>query len=185
MKTSTGTYIANGLISHNCGRHFNRITEARTFEPDNVWLLNVDDIATGAAITVTVDQDGDGIYEQALVKGTDYQLRIGDRRYNPNSLGQPRPYTQLQIIQSGNWFPFTWPYSHLDRVKILTSWGWPAVPWQVAEAQRILAADQFRMKDASFGIAGVGDLGAVKISSNPWLVENLRPFVRARHKVGI
>jgi hypothetical protein len=183
MQTSIAA--AAGWINGYCGRHFNRITETRTFEPDNVWLLNTDDIVPGTAITVSVDQDGDGIYEQSWTQGTDYQLRLGDHRYNINDTGIARPYRQLQVIQSGKWLPFTWPYTPLNRVQIATTWGWTAIPWQVAEANRILAADEFKMKDAPFGVAGVGDFGVVRIQSNPWLVENLRPFVNGRRKVGV
>jgi hypothetical protein len=59
------------------------------------------------------------------------------------------------------------------------------VPWQVAEANRILATDEFKFKDAPFGVAGVSDIGVVRIQANPWLVENLARFVNPRHKVGI
>jgi hypothetical protein len=34
-------------------------------------------------------------------------------------------------------------------------------------------------------VAGVSDLGVVRIQSNPWLVENLRPFINSRRKVGV
>jgi hypothetical protein len=70
-------------------------------------------------------------------------------------------------------------------VQITTTWGWPQVPWQVAEAARILTADIFKMKDAPFGVAGVSDLGVVRVQSNPWLVENLRAFINPRVKVGV
>jgi hypothetical protein len=184
LGTSTGTYLANGLVSHNCGRHFNRITEARTYQPTNVWLLETDDIVPGTPITVNVDQDGDGIFEQQWA-ATDYQLYFGRGDYNQNIIGIPRPYRRLQVTQSGKWLPFTWPYTRLDRVQINTTWGWPSVPWPVPEANRILAADLFKSKDAPFGVAGVSDYGLVRIQSNPWLVEMLRAFVNPRVKVGI
>lgn len=181
----TSIAAASGWVNEYCGRHFNRITEARTFQPHNVWLLEVDDIVPGADIAVAVDQDGDGIFEQAWTQGTDYQLRLGDGAYNTRATGIIKPYRQIQVVNSGNWLPFTWPYSRLDRVQVTTTWGWPSVPWQVAEATRILAADEFKMKDAPFGIAGVSDLGIMRVQSNPWLVENLRAFVNGRRKVGI
>jgi hypothetical protein len=174
-----------GWVNSYCGRHFNRITEARTYAPSNVWLLETDDIVPGTPITVAVDQDGDGIYEQQWVQGTDYQLYYGLGRYNQNVTGTARPYRRLQVIQSGKWLPFIWPYTHLDRVQITTTWGWPSVPWQVPEANRILAADLFKMKDAPFGVSGVSDYGIIRIQNNPWLVELLRDFVNPKIKVGI
>ena len=170
-------------VNEYCGRHFNRITEARTFEPDNIWLLNIDDVVTVSALAL--DMDGDGVYELSLTQNVDYQLRLGKGLYNVNSTGIARPYTQVQIIQTGKWLPFTWPYTTLNRVQITGTWGWPAVPPGVTEAAFILAADIFKMKDAPFGLAGSADLGVTRISANPWLTEMLRPYVRGRKKVGV
>jgi hypothetical protein len=175
-----------GWINEFAGRHFYRITEARTYQPTNVWVLDIDDLVDDPSIQVSVDQDGDGTFEQTWTRGTDYQLRYGPGRFNPNITGAAtRPFRQLQVIQSGKWLPFTWPYAHLDRVKITGPWGWKSVPWQVSEANRILAADVYKMKDAPFGLAGSSDLGVARIGANPWLVELLRPFVNPRHKVGV
>jgi hypothetical protein len=181
----TAIAASAGWINSYCGRTFNRVTETRTFVPVNVWLLETDDIVPGAPVTVRIDTTGDGIFDTPLILDTDFQLRLGDGLYNVNASGQPQPYTQLQIINSGVWLPFTWPYSHLDRVQIQTTWGWPAVPWQVTEANRILAADLFKGKDAPFGLAGSSDLGVVRIGTNPWLVGLLHNFVRGRRKVGV
>jgi len=181
----TAIFTGAAWINEFCGRHFTRITEARTYQPTNVWILDIDDLVDDPSITVTVDQDGDGVFEQPWIRNVDYQLRLGGGRYNPHITGGTRPFRQLQVIQSGKWLPFTWPYSHLDRVRILGPWGWPYVPWQVAEANRILSADLFKMKDAPFGLSGSSDLGVVRIGANPWLVENLRAFVNPRHKVGV
>jgi hypothetical protein len=185
MQTAIAT--AAGWINEYCGRHFYRITEARTYQPTNVWVLDIDDLIDDPSIQVNVDTTGDGIYDQPWTRNTDYQLRYGPGRFNPNIMGvaAARPFRQLQVVQSGKWLPFTWPYSHLNRVQIIGPWGWPQVPWQVAEANRILAADLFKMKDAPFGIAGVSDIGVARVQANPWLVENLRAFVNPRHKVGV
>jgi len=136
---------------------------------------------------MTVDYDGDGIYEQTWVRGTDFVLRYGPGRFNPNytGTGASRPFRQIQVVQSGKWLPFTWPYSHMDRVKIVGPWGWKSVPWQISESNRILASDIYKTKDAPFGVAGVSDIGVIRIQSNTSVVENLQAFVNPRHKVGI
>ena len=170
-------------INDYTSRHFSRITETRTFQPDNIWLLNIDDVVTISA--VNLDMDGDGIYELPLTQNVDYQLKIGDHLYNAGATGVIRPYTQLQIIQTGKWLPFTWPYTNLNRVQIVATWGWSAVPPPVTQAAFILAADIFKMKDAPFGVTGVSDFGVTRIQSNPWLVEMLRPYIRSRKKVGV
>lgn len=179
----TAIQASAGWINEYCGRHFYRITETRTFMPYDIYELMIDDLVS--VTSLSVDFDGDGTFEQSWVQGTDYQLKFGKDRYNLNSLGIARPYNKVQVVNSGKTFPFIWPFSHYDRVQINGTWGWPAVPPPVAEANRILAADEFKMKDAPFGVAGVSDYGVVKITSNPWLVENLRAYVNPKRKVGV
>jgi hypothetical protein len=181
----TAIATAAGWINEYCGRHFYRITEARTYQPTSVWTLDIDDLVDDPSIAMAVDMDGDGVYETPWVRGTDYVLRYGPGRFNPNYTGQARPFRQLQVVQSGKWLPFTWPYSHLNRIQITGPWGWPSVPWPVAESNRILAADVYKTKDAPFGVAGVSDIGVIRIQSNTSVVENLQPFINPRHKVGI
>lgn len=173
-----------GWINTYTARHFNRVTEARTFVPYDIYELDIDDLA-GPPTSFAVDFNGDGIYEQAWTLDTDYQLYYGKDRFNLSSMGIARPYEKARVITSGKTFPFTWPFSPLNRVQITGPWGWPAVPAMVPEANRILAADLFKMKDAPFGVAGVSDIGLVRIQSNPWLVEMLRPFVKGKRKAGM
>lgn len=172
-----------GWINEYCGQAFNRVTETRTFVPADIWLLDIDPVVSLSALNI--DRDGDGVFEEPWVQGTDYQLRLGRGRYNVNTLGVARPYRQVQVLQSGKLFPFLLPYGRQDKVQAIGTWGWPAVPWQVAEANRILAAQVFKEKDAPFGVAGFGDLGVVRVSSSPTLVAMLERFVSPRYKVGI
>jgi hypothetical protein len=174
---------SSGWLNSYCGRHFNRITETRTFVPQDIYELRIDDVVSVS--TFKVDFDGDGTYEQPWVQNTDYQLYLGKDTFNTGSTGQPRPYEHVRVINSGVTFPYLWPLAPVNRVQIAATWGWPAVPWQVPEACRILSADVFKSKDAPFGVAGVSDIGIARIQSNPWLVELLRPFIRGRKKVGV
>jgi hypothetical protein len=175
---------ATGWINEFTGRHFNRVTETRTFQPSGTWLLDIDDLADDPSITVAVDQDGDGVYEQPWTRGTDYVLRYGDGQFNRSPTGIARPFRQLQVSGSGKMLPVTWPYSNLNRVRIIGPWGWPSIPWAVSESCRMLSADVFKYKDAPFGVAGVSDLGVIRASANPWIIEQLRPYV-SRRAVGV
>lgn len=207
LGTSTGTYIANGLASHNCGRHFYQVTEPRTYMPDNIWELHVDDISptTAANCVVNLDMDGDGTFETSwgnpaspVGTGTNYILKLGTPgnygdNYNVNAAGVPRPYTQLQAVLSGptgnpvngGWLPFIWPYSHLNRVQVITTWGWPVIPPAVAQASLMLCTDVFKSKDAPWGIAGTAETGLMRVSTSPWIVELLHDYVNTRRKVGV
>lgn len=173
-----------GWVNAYCGRHFNQVTETRTFVPYDIYELRIDDLAAPPA-AFNVDFDGDGTYEQAWVKDTDYQLFRGKDVFNLGSTGEQRPYEHVRVINSGRTFPFTWPFSPINRVQITGPWGWQAVPWAAAEANRILAADLFKAKDAPFGVAGISDYGITRIQANPWLTELLRPYMRPRKKVGV
>jgi len=171
-------------IDEFCGRHFYRIAETRTYQPENIWLLDTDDLVSVTALNI--DLDGDGVYETAWTQNTDYMLKIGERRFNPGEYGEPRPYTQVQVLHGGStWFPFTWPFTHLDRVQITGVFGWPRVPPAVHQAALLIAADWVKLKDAPWGVAGISDVGIVKTNPNPWIADQLRPYVRGRGKVGV
>lgn len=166
-----------------CGRHFNRITETRTYQPHNIWLLEIDDLVSVTAFAM--DLDGDGVFETSMVQNVDYQLRYGNNLYNGMVTGIQRPYRQAQIIQTGRWFPFTWPYTHLDRIQIQGTWGWPAVPPPVTQAAFLMASEYFKLKDAPFGTSGGTEFGVGMIRSTRWVREMLTPFVNGRSKVGV
>lgn len=175
-----------------CGRHFYQITEARTFRPRSRWNLEIDDIVT--VTSTDLDYDGDGIYEVHWTENTDYQLLRYSHRYNSHDMGLERPRNELQVLMAssgqpnaggGQWLPWLWPFTRQDRVKITGTWGWPAVPPNVTQASLILAADLFKAKDAPWGVAGIGDLGMVKVQSNPWVVELLRSYINMAKKVGV
>lgn len=175
---------ATQAINTHCGRHFNRITETRTFQPHNIWTLEVDDIVPGTTIAVNLDMQGNGVYSLPLTQNVDYVLKYGDSQFNANVFGEARPYRKLQIIQTGNWLPFTWPFARLDRVQIITTWGWPSVPSPVTQGAFILAPMLFKAKDAPFGTAGNAEFGVTQIRSNPLLKQMLSHYVNGRAKVG-
>lgn len=174
---------ASSWVTDYTGVPFNRVTETRTFVPHDIWQLIIDPLVS--ITSLAVDTDGDGTFDQAWVQNVDYQLKLGDDLYNINAAGVQRPYKKVQVLQAGKWFPFIYPYSHLDRVQITGTWGWPSVPPPVAQATLMLAARLFKSKDAPFGVAGVSDFGVVRIQTDPWLTELLRPYTNQKRKVGV
>ena len=174
---------ASRWINTYCGRHFFRTTDTRTYQPENIWLLNIDDITT--VTSLKIDNDGDGVYETTWTQNTNFMLRVGDGQFNQLASGEPKPYTQVQVIGQSNWFPFTWPFVHLDRVQIAGTFGWPQVPPVVAQAALLIASDWFKLKDAPWGVMGMADLGIIKLNPNPWIAEQLRCYIRGRGKVGV
>lgn len=198
--------VTNWINSY-CGRTFYQITETRTYQPDNIWELPIDDVVPSKASSMEVflDYNGDGTYSTAwgnpappIGTGRNYTLKLGTPsnypdNYNVNAAGVPRPYTQLQALMGaqgsnavgGGWLPFTWPYTILNRVQITATWGWEVIPPSVAQASLLLCTDIFKSKDAPWGIAGTAETGLMKVTSNPWIVEFLHDFVNTRRKVGV
>ena len=188
--TSTDSILASVCLSVSrwidtyCGRHFFRFTDTRTYQPSDLWLLPTDDLVT--VTTLKLDTDGDGVYETTWTQGTNFMLRVGDGQFNQLASGEPKPYTQVQVLGGGsNYFPFTWPFTHLDRVQITGVFGWPQVPPVIAQAALLLATDWFKLKDAPWGVAGISDLGVIRLQANPWVAEQLRCYIRGRGKVGV
>ena len=172
------------------GRHFYRVTEARTYAPKNVWNLEIDDLVT--CTSLDLDYDGDGVYEVHWTEGTNFQLLRYPDNYNAHDMGVARPNNYIQVTQGtpgnpagGAWLPWLVPFTRQDRVKVTGIWGWADIPPNVTQAALILAADLFKAKDAPWGVAGIGDMGMVRVQSNPWVVELLRPYINVSAKVGV
>src|SRR5262249_240828 len=103
---------------------------------------------------------------------------------NVSAKGEQWPYTAAVVITGGKLFPFAWMWSHLDRVQVTGVFGWPAVPLNVKNAARIAAAQIFKMKDATFGVAGVGDLGVIRVRQMPDVMWLLHRYINGS-RVGV
>jgi hypothetical protein len=94
------------------------------------------------------------------------------------------PYTAFTAVNSGKLLPFIYPWRHLDAVQITGVFGWPAVPLAVKQASLIAAADLFKLKDAPFGVAGISDLGAIRVKDNPMITRLLARYMSG-DRVGV
>ena len=201
-------HAVSNWINRYCGRHFYQLQETRTYSPiGSIWEIPVDDIVPSLASStvINVDYNGTGVYDTTwgnpsppVGSGSFYQLKLGtpsnyEDNYNPNSAGGvARPYNQVQALMipgatstAGNWLPFVWPYTHLNRVEVITTWGWDYVPPEVTQASLMLCTDIYKSKDTPWGMAGTAEVGLVRVQSNPFIIELLRPYVNARRKWGV
>lgn len=166
------------------GRHFYQLTEARTYQPLTLFELSIDDIVSISAFNI--DRDGDGVYEESWTQGTDYQLEVAPGQFNQMVSGEMRPYTRVHVIGGGQLFPFIWPYSPLNRVKITGTWGWPEVPYAVKQAALIVSADFYKLKDAPFGVAGSAEFGMISaVAGAAAALDLLTPYISPKRKVGV
>jgi hypothetical protein len=168
--------VATRMIDADCQRHFWKITEARTFTPTDPWSLELgayNDLT--AVTTLKTDAAGDGTFEQTWTTG-DYQLLCFDGSANVNAGPQPRPYTQIRAV-GGLLFPYpSFTGARGNLIEVTGTWGWPAVPEDIREAAEIAAAELFALKDTTFGAAGVGDLGIIRVRKNTKYLELINPY---------
>lgn len=164
---------ASRAIDQYCERHFFQVTEARTFQPKNLYQLDLPEYNDLVSVTtLKTDTSGDGVYETTWAT-SDYQLLP----YNPSAAPETRPYTKVKAIN--RLFPMLYtPLLRTNTVQITGVWGWPAVPYAITQAAQILAAEMFKLKDAPFGVAGFGDYGVVRIRENPKLAAYAGPYRR-------
>jgi hypothetical protein len=182
FEVTLAVQAASRSIDEIAGRYFWRgpSTDVRTYIPTSYYDQEIDDLVT--VTSVKADRDGDGVYEETWVQGTDYQLQVSPGHYNTTALGETWPYTRFNIV-GPKFIPVVWPWSHLDRIQVTGVFGWPAVPMAVKQAALIAAADLFKLKDAPFGIAGFGEF-AVRIQQNPRVLQLLHRYINGR-RVGV
>lgn len=164
------------------GRYFWRGTDTRTYVPESVYGQQLDDLVS--VTTFKVDQDGDGVFEQTWTQGADFALTVSPGKYNAAAKGEQWPYTGFTVLGTSKFAPFTWAWSHMDRIQVTGVFGWPAVPLAVKQAALIAAADLFKIKDAPFGVMGFGDLGVVRVQANPRIMSLLRRYISGQ-SVGV
>jgi hypothetical protein len=165
---------ASTEIERHCGRQFNQqaTATARIYEPDTWKLCYVDDFFTLTGFGIVTDPGGTNNFTNTLT-AIDYE----PSPLNAMVQGQPWVYTTIRST-GGNWFPKI-QFRRRGTMQVTAQWGWASVPAPVHQACLIIAAQEFRMKDAPFGVAGMTEFGApVKVVTIPKVVELLRKFQR-------
>ena len=167
---------ASRMIDGHAGRYFySSGTATRIYAADDALICQIDDLA-GTAITLVTDPDADGTWADtwALV---DYQLEP----VNGVVDGLTTPYTRIRATENYN-FPTA---SGEALVKVTGVFGWPAVPIAITQACVIQSSRIFKRLDSPLGIAGFGDLGAVRVSRylDPDVEQLVAPYVKHRNFV--
>jgi hypothetical protein len=139
---------ASRVIDAYKGTRFYPTGETRTYTASGCTnSLTIYDLNNSAGSTVSFDMDGDGVYELALVNGTDYYLEP----MNANLTG--KPWNQITLRQQGGQ---QWPQFQYG-VQVVGSFGWSTAPGQVTEACSILANRYLkRTRETPYGIVTVG-----------------------------
>ena len=144
---------ASRLIDGYCGRFFyNAGTATKTFSPNSYNHVWVNDLQSVTTIKVSTYQIG--LFDATLA-ATDYQLEP----LNGEASGIQTPYTSIRAI--GNYsFP---EFGEIASVEVTGTWGWSEIPGTIQTATVIQASRLFKRLDTPLGVAGFGDMGAVRV----------------------
>jgi hypothetical protein len=161
---------ASRLIDSYTQRYFyNAGTATRLFAPQDSYVTEIDDL-----VTLTTLQTSDGETFDTTWQAKDYQLEPLNGVVD-GLTGYPA--TRIRAVDD---FIFT----HLTgeaTVRITGVWGWSAVPTAVKQATVIQAARIFKRNDSPLGIAGFGEMGAVRVGTQ--LDPDVKQLIEAYRKV--
>ena len=143
---------ASRMVDSYTQRYFyNGGTATRLFAPQDSYVTEIDDL-----ITLTTLQTSDGDDFGTTWAAKDYQLEPLNGIVD-GLTGYPA--TRIRAVDD-----FLFNVLDLEAtVRITGVWGWSAVPTAVKQATVIQAARIFKRNDSPLGIAGFGDMGAVRV----------------------
>ena len=147
---------ASRFVDQYCQRDFSVAsgTATRDYVPSGRWeSLPIDDATS--IVSVQIDEDLDESYSTTL-RAIDFQPEPVNRLSADNDW----VFTRLVPIEDGYW-P-TW--EGRATVRVTATFGWPAVPDPVKVATILQAARLFTRYDSPLGVAGFGEMGAMRVS---------------------
>jgi hypothetical protein len=99
--------------------------------------------------------------------------------FRSQTYGLVLPFTRLRSYEDGYW-PV---WRGQPTVRVFARYGWPEVPDAVREATILQASRLFTRLDSPLGVAGFGDMGAMRVSRfvDPDVEQLLAPYRRVRY----
>ena len=165
---------ASRAIDGHAGRSFYSAgTASRYFTATDAFVCEVDDLA-GTAITLQTSAAANGVFDTTWTT-IDYQLEPTNGIVD----GLTVPYTRIRAIQN-----YLFPVLGGEAlVKVTGVFGWSAVPISITQACIIQASRIFKRLDSPLGIAGFGDLGAMRVSRylDPDVEQLVAPYRRVNN----
>lgn len=171
----TAITSASAWVDGWCDRSFaaaGTAVTARDYIPTGTFeVLFIDDAVE--IVEVKVDDDLDGTFAETL-RDVDFQAEP----VNSTTGGLPLPFTRLRPFEDGYW-P-TWRGQ--ATVRVSARYGWPEIPAAVQEATILQASRLFTRLDSPLGVAGFGDMGAMRVSRfvDPDVEMLLAPYRKIR-----
>ena len=169
---------ASRLIDGYCNRQFWSVGSAttRVYMAENDFYCHIDDIA-GTAITLKTSGATDGTFDVTWTP-SDYQLEPLNGRLD----GLQWSYDKIRAVGDYLFPTVNGNYGEQALVQLTAVFGWPSVPEPVTQATIIQASRIFKRYDSPLGVAGFGDLGAIRVSRflDPDMAQLVEPYRRMR-----
>ena len=169
---------ASRLIDGYCNRQFWSVGSAttRVYTAEDDFYCNIDDIA-GTAITLRTSGATDGTFDVTW-SPTDWQLAPLNGRLD----GLEWAYDKIRAVGDYLFPTVNANYGSQALVQLTAVFGWPSVPEPVTQATIIQASRIFKRYDSPLGVAGFGDLGAIRVSRflDPDMAQLVEPYRRMR-----
>jgi len=169
---------ASRLIDGYCNRQFWSVGSAtsRVYMAENDFYCHIDDIA-GTAITLKTSGATDGTFDVTW-SPSDYQLEPLNGRLD----GLQWAYDKIRAVGDYLFPTVNGNYGEQALVQVTAVFGWPAIPEPVTQATIIQASRIFKRYDSPLGVAGFGDLGAIRVSRylDPDMAQLVEPYRRMR-----
>jgi hypothetical protein len=154
---TTALTSASEWVDGWCDRSFGAAGTAityRDFTPASLFgVLQIDDAVE--VTEVRIDDDLDRTFSVTL-RAIDYLAEP----VNTSTYGLALPFTRLRPYEDGYW-PI---WRNQPTVRVYARYGWPDIPFAVREATIIQASRLFTRLDSPLGVAGFGDMGAMRVS---------------------
>jgi hypothetical protein len=161
---------ASRMIDAECDRNFyssgTAVPIARDFVPNDSFTVDTDDLTQ--ITNVQLDDQGDQTFSIQLAP-SDYQAEPVNQRVSGNSF----PIYRLRMI--GDYLLPLWGLQ--ATVRVTGVYGFTPLPIQIKQATIIQASRIFRRLDSPLGVAGFGDMGAIRVGKvDPDVAQLIRPF---------
>lgn len=141
---------------------------SRMFRPNpRSRILVIDDATTVTAVT----EDS-----ASLTANTDYIL---EPLNGLSGAGETVPYSSIRRLDS-HWYT----YDETPTVTVTGTWGWAAIPFEVVESCKIIAADMLSNRDMRNGLVAITEAGGVGSREN-LTVRNMVAKYRSSRSWGI
>jgi hypothetical protein len=158
---------ASRMIDAECDRNFySSGTATRDYVPNDNYVVDTDDLTE--IVSVAIDDAGEGTYLITLNE-TDYQTEPLNQRVSGNAF----PIYRLRMIGD-----YLLPvYGKQATVRIEGVYGFTPTPIQITQACVIQSSRIYKRLDSPLGVAGFGDMGAVRVGKvDPDVAQLIRPF---------